>query len=260
MTDQKQITFSLDDQVLGSPLSPENTTLPLLSEFIQEVSTFLKGSKRLDLTKIQSSLSIGSIMITAYNDAGLLDSAISDYMYVKNNRSIDGIDPARAEVIESWQRAAIENEFRTYKLALDNLENTADSIIINKTTLYQVPNQIWVDVDKYLYGKVYDLGGKHQPNVHLGLENGATLTIEADSSFLSQDDENRLYKNQLVHIKAKQNIVTRQLKDQKLVSFEHYDPHFDQQEFDELVEKSTVAWKSVKDPNQWLEQLRGNDA
>ena len=256
MTDTTKITFSVKDEVLGSELTPENTTLPILSDFVDQVSSFIKGEKRVDLAGIKTSLTRGSLAITAYNnDIGTLNNAIVDYGHIVENRSIDKIDPTRAKIFEMWQSAAKASDARIYHIEMS--DNGKTSIItIDKNSEYSSKKIIWVDVDLYLYGKIYDLGGKSKPNVHIELENGKTLKIGTNSSILSQDEENRLYKDQLVRIKAKRNIYTRELKEEQLISFEKYNPVFDEENFQSIVKKARLAWKNVGDASKWVEDLR----
>jgi len=260
MANEIKIAFSIKDTVLGAELSPTNTTLPILSEFLNQVINFLRGDSRIDLTKIKSSVDKGSLTVTTYNELGILDKAIADYEYVSKYNSLDKIEQSRAKILHEWESAAKENESRTYKLLISDDEATSvTAITIDKNTSFKMINNIWVNVDLYLYGRVFDLGGKLNPNVHLELENGTTIKIGALSTALSQDNENRLYKDQLVRIKAKQNINTHELKDEKLVSFEAYNPSFDEDDFNYILKKSSAAWKIVPNAISWVEQLRGND-
>jgi len=104
------------------------------------------------------------------------------------------------------------------------------------------------------------MGGKHKPNVHIALENGDSLTLDAKAEFLADDSENRLYKDQLVRIKAEQNLRTKELRKEAIVSFEKYAPHFDESEFEALSVKVKSAWADVPDIVAWVEEVRGNNA
>ena len=243
------------DEILGEELSPSNTTLPILVDFVNQVSTFLKGNKRVDLSKIRTSITHGSLAVTAYNNAEVLNKAITDYAYVIENKSLDKIDLVRAKIIEEWQSAAKESETRSYHLEMDS-EGKISTITIDSNTDYKTKRAVWVNVDLYLYGRIFDLGGKSKSNVHIELENGSTLKIETDSHLLAQDDENRLYKDQLVRVKAKRNIYTHELKDEQLVSFEKYSPVFDEEKFEEIAAKARIAWKNVTNVTEWIDDVR----
>jgi hypothetical protein len=119
---------------------------------------------------------------------------------------------------------------------------------------------MWVHIEKYLYGKVVDIGGKTRPNVHLELENGTLLTIAATQSDLEQGEQNRLYRPALLHITAEENLITGKLRNYKLLEFDAYQPSYDEAEFNLMVKRGTKAWADVPDATEWLETLRGNHA
>ncbi len=262
MNSSKKISFSIKDSVLGSALNPSNLTLPLLGEFIEQVTIFIRGKSRQDLGEIKTSIKKGSLAVVVENPTGLLDDAVRDYMLLQENNTLESVsDSVRAEVIDQWQVAAKNNSNRTYELSIkEPTTQKTLTLTISSETNYMWKKQVWVDVELYLYGKIYDLGGKNKPNVHVELENGKTIKIGTHISILIRDNKNRLYREQLIRIKAKQNTTTHELKNERLISFEHYSPKFDEDEFEMIAKKSKVAWQSVKSATDWVENLRGNNA
>ncbi|PIS09089.1 hypothetical protein COT75_03195 [Candidatus Beckwithbacteria bacterium CG10_big_fil_rev_8_21_14_0_10_34_10] len=261
MDNFKRLSFAIKDSVLGADLSPSNFTLPLLSEFIEQVTTFIRGKGRPDLGQIKTRIERGSLTVVVENKEELLDDAVRDYTLLQQNKDLEDVtDPIRAEIIGQWQLSAKSKHGRTYEIFTEKIP-TQDvlRLIISDKTNYELKKKAWVDVELYLYGKVYDLGGKNKPNVHIELENGKTIKIGAHILTLKKDNENRLYKTQLVRIKAKQNVSTHKLKDERLISFEHYNPVFDEDEFERIAKKANIAWKSVKSATDWVESLRGNN-
>lgn len=252
-----EIIFSVSDQVLDSELSPLNVTLPLLAGFTGDVISFIKGEDRQDLENVKTRIQQGSLALVVDNSTGAIDSAVRDFQYIAEHRSINDIDPYRAKVVEKWQLEAKRNQGRTYHLFFDDGTGSKNSVVINGESNYQLRKKLWVNVDLYLYGKIFDLGGKNQPNVHIELENGTIVKIEAYSNLLAQDKENRLYKEQLVRIKAQRNLETKELRNEKLVSFEKYSPHFDEEEFNRIAKKASFAWSNVENASDWVENLRG---
>lgn len=260
MDDSKKMSFAIKDTVLGNDLGPSNLTLPLLSEFIEQVTTFLRGSSRPDLGEVKTSIKKGSLAVVIENPTGILDDAFGDYETVQRSNSLDMLDPVRAKVIEHWQVEARDNEDRVYELFKGEVKTDVSLLTISGDTDYVAKKEPWVEVELYLYGKIYDLGGKNKPNVHIELENGKSIKIGAQASILIGDKENRLYKDQLVRIKAKRNIATQELKDERLISFEHYSSVFDEDEFEKIAKKAKVAWQSVTNATEWVENLRGSGA
>lgn len=259
MSDSKKISFAVKDTLLGVELSPDNTSLPLLSEFVDQVMTFLRGSGRPDLSEVKASIQKGSLAVVVENETGLLDDAFQDYDRIKRTKSLNSVDSNRARIVELWQHAANEHEDRHYQLFIESDDispSESESLTISHETNFKTKKEVWVDVELYLYGRIYDLGGKSKPNVHIELENGKSLKIGTKAALLTGDNENRLYRDQLVRVRARQNIDTKELKDESLVSFEHYSPVFDEDEFQKIARKTKQAWKSVPNISQWVENLR----
>jgi len=257
----KKISFVVKDTVFNSDLNPTNLTLPTLSEFVSQVGKFIRGSKgRQDLNQIKTSIENGSLRLVAQNDTNLLDEVLNDFRLLQKNKDIDTVDSLRANVIEGWQNQAKRNsDGRVYEIFVGDDRKSDAIVIISNETNYASKKEVWINVELYLYGKVYDLGGKNKSNVHLELENGSSIKIDARASFLAKDKENRLYKDQLVRIKAKKNIFTHKIKDEQLISFEHYNPEFNEDDFKKISKKARISWKSVESATEWVENLRGSD-
>lgn len=255
-----KLTFRVKDKVLGEEISVDNINLPLLNEFSGQVMTFIRGSKRIDLKTVKAAVKTGSLVFEVGNETGLLDEAFTDYERAFKFGNVNSLDPVRAGVIETWQQEAKSNPYRVYELIRGAFDTTGEveKIVIDEDTDFKQATEIWVPVEKYVYGRIYDLGGKKSANVHLELLGHGTLTISAEVAKLTEEKTNRLYQNQLVRIKAEQNIKTQSLRNERLVAFEKYQPHFDEDEFDAFVRKGKRAWSSIKDSNGWLEELRGN--
>ena len=257
MHETKKLSFSIKDQVFGNELSPGNATLPIIGEFIEQIAAFLRGSRHPDLNEVKTSIQTGSVAVQVEDKTGLLADAYKDYEHLRRSNDLSGIDPSRAKVVEKWQAEVKSYESRAYSLFVPD-ESTDNIVLITRETEFATKRVLWVEEELYLYGRVYDMGGKIKPNVHIDLETGGSIKIGTNESVLIRDTENRLYKDQLIRIEAKRNIKTGEIKDERLISFEHYNPEFDEDEFQKIVKKAKVAWESVKDPTKWVEELGGN--
>lgn len=261
MDDMKELSFSINDELLGEQLSPDNISLPLLVEFAEQVSTFLRGSSKTDLKNIRASIKTGSFALEVEAPTQLLDPAIHDYQSIREHKNLTDVDPARARVIEVWQSLAVKNDGRVYKLFVDSDDaNRVKPLVISSDTTYAAQKELWANVELYTYGSVFDLGGKSQPNVHLQLTDGRSVRVQANIDTLAADRVNRLYSKQLVRIGAQQNLQTGEYRDETLISFEDYNPHYDEDEFQAIVRQGRLAWKNVKSATEWVENLRGNYA
>jgi hypothetical protein len=255
------LSFKLRDKVLGSDIGLDNISLPLLSEYADQVARFLKGEQRTDLSNIRTAIKDGSLVLEVENEAGVLEDALEDYKVTLNEGDLSRIDEVRASVIEEWQHEADRHPERIYELVWGTRKDDSEKqavITISRDTDFKIPTEVWLPVEKYMYGRVFDLGGKNKANVHLDLDTGTTITVGTEAKKLVEDKTNRLYTNQLVRISAEQSMKSKKLRNEKLISFENYNPHFDEEEFNKFTEKGSVAWASVENPGAWVEELRGN--
>lgn len=257
MEDRRVFRFSVKDNLLNEEVTPDNISLPLLSDFVQQVAAFLRGSSRIDLGEIKTRIIEGSFAVAVYDETGLLDEAYEDYTKIKSQGSLDDVNPARASVLLEWQRAAVANSDRSYSLGYELDGSGLDQLFIDSSSDYRIAEETWVLSELYVYGRVFDMGGKNSTNVHIELENGNTLKASTKPEVLRTDSENRLYKKQLVRIVAEQNIDTLETRKEKLISFETYNPVYDETQFESISRRIKAAWSSVEDINSWVENVRG---
>ncbi len=250
-----ELRFAVSDRINDVEVGPKHVPLALLGEFQKDVSEFLKGAGRdIDPAQVLVSVEDGSLALVA---TGLLAavSLWSDLEQLKSPDSLSLIDAKRASVVERWQGAARQNPSRSYLVA-DRAAQVGFSI--NSSTDYRKVEQAWVHVEKYLHGKVVDLGGKTKANVHLELETGETVTVAASHDLLAKEEHNRLYRPALLHVTAEENLLTGVLRNLRLLAFEAHQPSYDEDEFKRMVERGTQAWADVADSAAWVETLRGS--
>jgi hypothetical protein len=169
--------------------------------------------------------------------------------------SLNLIDVKRAAVMQRWQNAAQKNPNRKYSISE---ASSHISLNIDSSSSYKRTQDAWVYVEKYLHGRVVDMGGKTKANVHIELESGEILIISSTQDLLEKSEKNRLYRPALLHITAEESLSTGELRNYKLLAFENYQPSYNESEFNTMVERGTKAWEGVSDANLWLETLRGN--
>jgi hypothetical protein len=257
MGNVNKIYLSIEDEVLGEELSPSNLTLPLLAEYVEQVQAFLRGSSKKNMGEIKASIEKGSLAIATDNSTGILNEAVDDYDSLMRSEMITDVDPIRSRIVELWQYNARKHPNRRYKLCIeDSVEKKEMSITAD--TNYTVAKEVWSQVELYLYGTVYDMGGKSKPNVHVELENGKSLKIESNAKQLTKDGENRLYTRQLIRVRAEQKFGTNELRNESLVSFEHYESVDDEEQYKKIAGMAKTAWADIGNPSNWVENLRGS--
>lgn len=255
MNPTNTLRFSLSDRIDGADVGPARVPLALLGLFQNEVSEFLKGSSRdIDPGQVQVAIEEGSLAMVA---SGLLaaTSLWHDLDQLKQSESLDHIDPKRAVIVERWQTVARQSPHRRY--AIGEVQSKPLMLVNAQSNFRRIAEDAWVVVEKYLHGRVVDLGGKTKANVHLELENGAMITVASSHDALAKEDRNRLYRPALLHIAAEENLGSGELRNLRLLSFADYDPAFDEGAFNRMVERGTVAWAGEGNASQWVEKLRG---
>lgn len=242
------------DLINDVEVGPEHVPLGLLGEFQKDVVDFLRGASRdVDTAQVQVSIESGSLALAA---SGLLAATTlwADLDHLTSPDALTLIDPKRASVLERWQAVASENPNRSYTVA--DKAGRPFFVVDARTNLAKL-DDVWVQVEKYLHGKIVDMGGKTKANVHLELENGQTLTVNSSHDLLAQDERNRLYRPALLHVTAQENLRTGELRNLRLLAFETHQPGYDEEEFRLMVERGTKAWEDVVSETEWTDVLRG---
>jgi hypothetical protein len=131
---------------------------------------------------------------------------------------------------------------------------------ISENTQFQHKGEnAWVRVEKYLTGRIVDLGGKHDPNVHLVLEGTEeSLCISATENQLAAERENQLYRVVTLRTLAEQNLHTKALRSLSLIGFLPQSSAIDEEKLHNLWEKGHEAWKDVVSGTAWVEDIRGH--
>jgi hypothetical protein len=252
------IAFSLNDVIGGQPLTPENVDLPTLRGFLDEVEKLLKGNETgASLTDSRVYIKEGSLRIVTFVAVTLAASAREDLGRLEQTGDLDALQPKRAEVIEQWMARARRSPTRTYELCP---RSGAPPIkITNRTQFQHRSENAWVNVEKYITGRVVDLGGKQNPNVHVVLSgNGESIQVNATEEQLAAEKENQLYKDVVLRVEAQQHLRTKALRKLRLIEFLPHSVQSDDDGLAKLWDKGREAWRDVPSASEWVESLRGN--
>jgi hypothetical protein len=252
-----QIEFVLHDRVDGVEITPTTIGLSRFNEFNQQVATFIAGSEGLKLDDVQVSVGEGSYKLTVLLTAMLVAALEPDLQALQRPDSLGEIDPKRAEVIAKWQARTKGNANLRFEVRPFGFK--AKPIKLSNATDYRIGDIVpWVKVEKYLFGTVMDMGGAQKANVHIRLEDtGQIVRIGTNQGYLKDQTENRLYRKVLVRVEADQHFRTKALRNLRLLSFEDYEPHYDEAALDRFAERGRQAWAGVSDAAEWVRQLRG---
>lgn len=250
-----ELRFAISDRINNAEIGPKHVPLNLLSDFQKEVGDFLKGASRdVDPAQVLISVEDGSFMLVA---TGLLAASTlwADLERLKSPESLGLIDSKRAIVVERWQAAARQNPRRKY-MVTD--AKASAHVTVDSSSDFRKVEDVWVRVEKYLEGRIVDLGGKTKANVHLEIDGGDVIVVAATTELLAREEQNRLYRPATLHVSAETSLLTGELRDFRLLAFQPDHPAYDETEFQVMVSRGNAAWADVQNPTEWLEILRGN--
>jgi hypothetical protein len=161
-------------------------------------------------------------------------------------------------VIERWQKAARGARRKSYRIDAPFL---AHSVLISAQTDFHADDaDQWVKVERYLQGEIFEIGGQGKVNAHILLPDGTKLTVASERDVFRDDKVNRLYKPAMARITAEYNVVTREYRNARLLSFEEHQQALDEPQLQRLIQRGATAWKDVHDASQWVDALRGDVA
>jgi hypothetical protein len=251
----QRITIALIDTTAGFETTPERVRLGDLADFAADVATFLRGdNKEVDTKTLEVAVRQGSL---ALETAPLMSAPklFSDLRTLLGGELLDTLDTKRREMMERWQKAARQSKQLAYRISAPFLDRPIE---INAETDFRADDaDQWVQVERYIRGEIQDLGGVTKANAHVKLPDGNTLKVTAEREVLRNDTVNRLYKMAMLRIKAEYNVLTRELRNARLLEFVEYAPSVNDEELARLTRRGAVAWKDVPNATTWVDELRG---
>lgn len=251
----QRITISLIDHSAGFEASPDRVRLADLADFSTDVAAFLRGDgKDIDPKTIEVAVRKGSLAIETM-PLPAAPQLFNDLRSLLNTELLDNLDIRRRDVIERWQKAARQTRQMAYRISAPFLERPIE---VNTESDYHSDDaDQWVQVERYIRGEIQDLGGATKANAHVKLPDGSTLKVTTDRDVLRDDTVNRLYKLAMLRIKAEYNVLTRDLRNARLVEFVEYAPQVDEDDLARMTRRGANAWKDVGNATAWVDELRG---
>ncbi len=254
MEEQGYIEVKIDGMVGNKPLKPIDVDIAEIKEIISDVETFLYPTRgeKVERPHISYKLEEGSARNLFYLPISgvLLFNGLSTE--IKSRGNIDFLDNKRAEIIDKFQRRAVEKELEISFLSSSSKEPI---LKINKDTSYFKIAATFIETEFVLYGKINEEGGNN-PNFHLLTKEYGKLVVSASEQQLLEG-EKRLFKVYGVRAKGKQSLTDGKPFDLKLIDYITYNPNYDEHKLDLLIERASVKWNAVLNVDNWLQQIRG---
>lgn len=252
----QRITIAMIDHSAGFEATPERVRLGALTSFSSDVATFLRGEDReVDVNTLEVAVRTGSLVIET-EPLLATPNLYRDLRTLLGGELLDSLDAKRREVMERWQKASRQSKLVSYRISAPFL---GESIHINAETDYHADDaDQWVQVERYVRGEIQDLGGITKANAHIKLPDGRTLKVTTERDVLRNDTVNRLYKLAMLRIKAEYNVLTRELRNARLVEFVEHASTVDEESLSRLTRRGAAAWKDVPNATTWVDELRGD--
>ncbi|MCF3651539.1 hypothetical protein [Synoicihabitans lomoniglobus] len=259
MSQPETVEFVLKGSIAGHRVSAlEGVPFNRFVEFNEDVQKYVQGSdNKTVLQDVRVQVHEGSYLLRVLIPAGLLASLLSDSARIGSTGSLSDIDANRAKVLLRWQQRSQAEPDLTFTVR--SPRGAFPPVLISQASNFQREERVlWVNAERYLIGEITDWGGSQNPNVHLRLRNTReTLIVDATADQIREQRDNLVFHKAIVHVRAKQNPATGELKDYKLIELRAYAPDVEDARLDQLFAAGAKAWAGVPDGGAWVEELRG---
>jgi len=256
MNETSSIEFVLHGKVDGVDITPKTIGLSQFNEFNQQVEAFITGSHKLKLDQAHVEIAKSSYVLRVLLPVVVASSLEGDLKLMARQDVLGELDYKRAEIVQKWQARARNNPDLDYEVRPQG-ENLS-GFRINQKTDYRVGAIVpWVAVEKYLFGKIVDIGGEQKANIHLKLDKGGKTLIIGTSQGYLHDQTPKIYHKALLHVRAQQHHQTGVLRNVHLISFVDYNPTYNEEALDRFATQGEKAWAEVPDAAAWVKGLRG---
>ncbi len=259
MNQPEAVEFVVGGVIAGQPISA-TAGVPFVqfAEFNDDVQKYVQGSDgKAVLHDLKVQIQEGSYLLRVLIPAGLLTSLITDTAKVAKTGSAADIDPNRAKVVLRWQERAKMEPTLVY--AVRSPRGAFPPVVIDQKSGIRREERVqWVNVERYVIGEITDWGGAQTINVHVRPRNSReVLIVDATAAQIREQRENLVFHKAIVHVRAKQNPKTGELKDYQLVELRAYGPQVEDARLQQLFDKGATAWADVAEGGKWVDELRG---
>ena len=239
-------------------LTPGSFDIRELKDLLTRVEDLLFPGDRKERPVIDYRNEEGSVrnIFTTSMQTVIAFNAVLDQ--VQQQQNIDFLEVRTASAIEAMQNEAIKKGW-SFTLST-GLPNSAE-LVVDRETLFKRTDDVWVEVELYLYGEVIDAGGKEKANIHVSVPGKGVFIVQTPKQTIADLKESIIYKPYGLRVLGKQNMSTGEV-DRNSVQFLELIDHqarFDKAYFAQLRKKASPWLKGI-DPDAWLDEIRGADA
>lgn len=234
-------------------LSPKDIDINEVKDFISDVESFLYPNRKEKQNRPHISYDIeeGSAKHKFFLpiSAVLFFNALTAEISKRDN--IDFLEYKRQSIIDKFQKKAVKEG---YAIEFNNSISKESSLVIDYTTNFEMIAPTFYESEFYLYGEIYQEGGK-TPNLHISTKEYGNLTITATKEQI-MNGEKKTYKPYGIKVRGKKSFEDNSLSDLELVEFIQYNPVFNKALLEKVIEKASVNWNKISNIDTWLDDIK----
>lgn len=234
-------------------LSPKDIDINEVKDFISNIESFLYPNRKEKQNRphISYDLEEGSTKHKFFLpiSAVILFNGLTSEIKSRNN--LDFLDYKRQSIIDKFQKKAIKEG---YSIAFNNSVLKETSLVIDPSTSFQMIAPTFYESEFYLYGEIYQEGGK-TPNLHISTKKYGNLTIAATKDQIMYG-EKKTYKPYGIKVRGKKSFENDKLSDLELVEFIQYKPIFNKSLLEKVIEKASVNLSKITNVDAWIDDLK----
>lgn len=234
-------------------LTPKDVDINEVKEFISDIETFLFPT-RLDKQRrphISYDIEEGSAKHKFFLpiSAVILFNGLTTEIKTRNN--LDFLDYKRQTIIDKLQKKARRQD---YVIEFSNSLSKEPSLIIDSASDYEAITPTFYEGEFYLYGEIYQEGGKN-PNIHITTKEYGNVTISATKEQII-NGEKKTYKVYGVKVRGKKSFDNDNLSDLELIEFIQYRPLFSKSLLNKVIEKASDNLSKITDVDVWVNDIK----
>lgn len=255
MNQSANIEIRVHGKVGELALKPTNYDVKETIAILQVVEDLLFPDSKKERPIISYSVEEGSVKHVFKTSLQAVIGFQAIMMQVQQKQSIDFLETPTAKSIELLQDLAIK---KNYKVELRTSESDTLFLSIDRSTKYYRLTHEWIQTELYFYGTLTNAGGKNKPNIHIDTTDFGSVIIKTDKNYLAEQNDNLLYKEIGVRALGLQRLDTGEIDKNsfELVELIDYQPKFDANYLDGLINKAASSWETVTDADEWVNNLR----
>ncbi len=234
-------------------ISPKDVDISEVKEFISDIENFLFPDRESKHTrpKISYEIKEGSVVHRFYmpiSDVILFNGLTQE---IDKRKSLDFLNYKRQTIIDKFQKKATK---KNYIIELNNSIENKPSLIISNTTHFEKTLPAFYESEFYLYGEIYQEGGK-KPNIHISTKEYGNLVVSATKDQIIEG-EKKTYKLYGIKVRGKINPEDNTLSDLQLIEFLKYTPEYNESLITKAIRKASVNLSKIKNVDAWLNNIK----